>query len=117
MSKASVGFTLAGVPKQQLNNVDSEQQAQASHSFGSVVASGHGYEASGYGGEFEGHVSSDEGKQSNGAELTSLAHSSAVQARNAVQSQLTAGSQAAFGVKSSLASAAFGVRIFFSICH
>ncbi|KAJ8934730.1 hypothetical protein NQ314_013220 [Rhamnusium bicolor] len=106
LAVCAFGIALAG--KQQLKVVVPEQQAQASHSLGTVVVSGHGYEGSDYGGEFEGHVSSDGGKQSNGAELTSLAHSSAVQAKNAVQSQLTAGSQAAFGVKSSLASAAFG---------
>lgn len=49
------------------------------------------------------------GKYSSGAELTSLAHSSALQAKTAVQNQQTAGSQAAFGAKSSLAQAALGV--------
>lgn len=44
-----------------------------------------------------------------GAELTSLAHTSALQAKAAVQGQSTAGSQAAFGAKSSLAQAALGV--------
>lgn len=50
-----------------------------------------------------------DGKYASGAQLTSLAHSSALQAKNAVQNQHTAGNQAAFGAKSSLANAAIGV--------
>lgn len=57
-----------------------------------------------------GHGAVDESKESSGAELTSLAHTSAVQAKNAVQSQHTAGSQAAFGIKSTLATSAQSVR-------
>lgn len=44
-----------------------------------------------------------------GAELSSLAHSSAIQAKTAVESQHTAGSQAAYGVKNSLAQQAAAV--------
>ncbi|KAJ8963129.1 hypothetical protein NQ318_018594 [Aromia moschata] len=95
----ALGCASAGVPKQQLKIVVPEQQAQASS-----IHELSGYEASGYGGSL-GH---DDGKSSNGAELTSLAHSSAVQANNAVQNQQTAGSQAAFGVANSFASAAIG---------
>lgn len=72
---------------------------QASHHYDSY---GH------YGGEYGGH---DGGKYNKGAELSSLAHSSALQAKNAVHNQHTAGSQAAYGVKSSLASAALGVSV------
>lgn len=74
----------------------------------------HGYEAKvAYGGEYDHNIQIDAsaGKGSTGAELSSLAHSSAIQAKNAVRSQQTAGSQAAFGVKSSLATAAIGVRL------
>ncbi|XP_023012938.1 uncharacterized protein [Leptinotarsa decemlineata] len=56
-------------------------------------------------GDFGGY---DIGKGSNGAVLSSLAHSSAVQAKNAVQNQHTAGSQAAHEVKNNLASVAIG---------
>lgn len=45
-----------------------------------------------------------------GATLTSLAHSSAIDAKNAVHNQDGAGSQAEYGAKSSLASVAAGVR-------
>lgn len=98
-----VSLASAGAPKR---IVVPEQQVQASH----IVEHG-GLESGGYGGELEDHVGLDSGKGSNGAELSSLAHSSAIQAKNAVQNQHTAGSQAAFGVKSSLASAAVGVSI------
>lgn len=98
----------AGVKQQQVKIVVPEQQGSASQFIE------HGYEAAGgYGGEYDQGIQVDSGKGSSGAELSSLAHSSAIQAKNAVQSQHTAGSQAAFGVKSSLASAAIGVRIFF----
>lgn len=63
-----------------------------------------------YGGDYEQGIQIDGGKGSNGAELASLAQSSAIQAKNAVRSQHTAGSQAAYGIKSSLATAALGVR-------
>ncbi|XP_018572811.1 uncharacterized protein LOC108912128 [Anoplophora glabripennis] len=62
----------------------------------------------GFGGAFGGHGGYDDGKDTHGAELSSLAHSSAIQAKNAVQNQHTAGSHAAYGIKSSLASAALG---------
>lgn len=98
----------AGI-KQQVKIVVPEQQAGASQ----ILE--HGYEsAGGYGGEYDHGFQVDSGKGSSGAELSSLAHSSAIQAKNAVQSQHTAGSQAAYGVKSSLASAAIGVREFHS---
>lgn len=72
---------------------------QASHHYNS-------YGEHVYGGEYDGH---NGGKYSKGSELSGLAHSSAIQAKNAVHNQYTAGSQAAYGVKSSLASAALGV--------
>ncbi|XP_050306239.1 uncharacterized protein CG45076-like [Anthonomus grandis grandis] len=94
----AVAFARAGRTSVQV--VVPEQQAEQS---------GHYVEQSEeYGGEYQGHVSVDEEKESSGAELTSLAHTSAVQAKNAVQSQYTAGTQAAFGIKSTLASAAQG---------
>lgn len=97
----SVSLVSAGVKHKQIVVV-SEQQAAPSQ----ILE--HGYDAGiAYGGEYEHGI--DSGKGSTGAELSSLAHSSAIQAKNAVQSQHTAGSQAAFGVKSSLASAALGV--------
>lgn len=87
---------------QQTRIVVPEPQAQASH-----IHVSDGFDVAAY------HGHSDDGKGSaNGAELASLAHSSALQATNAVQKQHTAGSQAAFGIKSSLASAAAGVRFF-----
>lgn len=92
----------AGVKHKQVLVVP-EQQAASSQ----ILE--HGYDSgAGYSGEYDHGF--DSGKGSTGAELSSLAHSSAIQAKNAVQSQHTAGSQAAFGVKNSLATAAFGVR-------
>lgn len=46
-----------------------------------------------------------------GAELASLAHNSAAQANQAVNNQASAGSQAAYGIKSSLATAAAEVCV------
>lgn len=74
-----------------------DQSASASHSFSS-----HGFSSLG----------SSYPDQS-GATLTSLAHSSAIDAKNAVHNQDGAGSQAEYGAKSSLASVAAGVRITF----
>lgn len=54
------------------------------------------------------HSVIDSKSYSSGLELTNLAHSSAFQAKSAVQSQGAAGSQAAFGAKKNLAHAAFG---------
>ncbi|CAH1164196.1 unnamed protein product [Phaedon cochleariae] len=93
----AISASTAGLAKASITVVP-EQQVQASHADYDVAGYEGGYEDAGAGGQ----------KGGNGAELTSLAHSSAVQAKNAVRSQHTAGSQAAFGVKSSLASAAFG---------
>ncbi|CAG9829960.1 unnamed protein product [Diabrotica balteata] len=73
---------------------------------GSYVSYSH-FDENSVGGHGHGGGDYDTGKGT-GAELASLAHSSAVQANNAVQNQHTAGSQAAFGIKSSLASAAYG---------
>lgn len=98
----SVSWASAGVTKQ---TVVLEPQQQASHGIEAIQ----GFEDGGYGGEYDGHDIGSEGGQSSGAELTSLAHSSAQQAKNAVQNQQTAGSQAAFGISSSFASAALGV--------
>lgn len=57
--------------------------------------------------EFEGDYSAHGGKKySAGAELTSLAHNSAQQAKAAVQNQQTAGLQAAFGAQTGYARAA-----------
>ncbi|XP_056635542.1 uncharacterized protein LOC130444441 [Diorhabda sublineata] len=100
-----VALTSAGTSKL----VVPEQHAQSSHN---LEVSG-GYESAGYGGaeiidHFAESGSVRNGKGTSGAELTSLAHNSAVQAKNAVRNQHTAGSQAAFGIKSSLASAAIG---------
>lgn len=82
-----------------------EPQAQASHV---QVYESDGFEGAGHHEEI-----SDGGKGgANGAELASLAHSGAIQAHNAVRKQHTEGSQAAFGIKSSLASAASGVSIY-----
>ncbi|XP_030745145.1 uncharacterized protein LOC115874184 [Sitophilus oryzae] len=94
----SVVLTSAGISHNTVDVVVSEHQSQGSH-----------YQelSGGYGGEYE-SGSYDGGKQYAGAELTSLAHSSAQQAKNAVQNQGTAGSQAAFGIKNTLASAALG---------
>ncbi|XP_072377660.1 uncharacterized protein [Diabrotica undecimpunctata] len=107
----SVAVASAGVHKHQhVKLVVPEQQAQSSH----TLEIAEGYESGGYApGELEAHAAAEagaggNGKGSSGAELTSLAHNSAVQAKNAVRNQHTAGSQAAFGVKSSLASAAVG---------
>ncbi|KAG5890633.1 hypothetical protein JTB14_034924 [Gonioctena quinquepunctata] len=97
----------AGISKQ-VNVVVPEQHVQ----YGEPIAIDQGYESAGYSGGYDsgiqGHIVADSGKGSNGAELASLAHSSAVQAKHAVQSQHTAGSQAAFGAKSNLANTAFG---------
>lgn len=71
-----------------------DQSVGASHIFSS-----HGF--SSYGGSY-----SDE----NGATLTSLAHSSAIEAKNAVHNQDGAGSQAEYDAKNNLASLASGVR-------
>lgn len=71
-----------------------DQSIAATHVFGSVNS------ISSFGGGY-----SDQ----NGATLTSLAHSSAIQAKNAVQNQEGAGSQAEYSAKSSLASVASGV--------
>lgn len=87
-----VAFASAKVAKQKLKIVVGEPEAQGTH-VGEVsvgLASGHSK------------------SYSSGAELTSLAHTSALQAKSAVQNQNTAGSQAAFGAKSSLAQAALG---------
>lgn len=73
----------------------------------STIAHRHGHIAS----NFIGDTYVNEAGHSNGAELSSLAHTSAVQANNAVRNQHTQGSQAAFGIKSSLATAAIGVRL------
>ncbi|KAJ8925479.1 hypothetical protein NQ315_009317, partial [Exocentrus adspersus] len=105
----SVGIALAGVPSQKHKTVVPEQQSQDTNAVVAVSGGEHGFEGIEYGGDIDGH--DDGGKSissSNGAELTSLAHSSAIQAKNAVQNQRTAGSQAAFGIKSSFASAALG---------
>lgn len=101
----SVSLASAGVKQQVV--VVPEQQITSSH-----IIDQHRFEASvPYGGEYEHGIQLvDSGKGSTGAELSSLAHSSAIQAKNAVRSQHTAGSQAAFGVKSSLATAAIGVK-------
>ncbi|ENN74527.1 uncharacterized protein LOC125505688 [Dendroctonus ponderosae] len=95
---------LSSAGRQRVRIVVPEQQAQGSGHYEEISSGG-------YGGEYQGgheHLAVDEGKEESGAELTSLAHTSAVQAKNAVQSQHTAGSQAAFGIKSTLASAAQG---------
>lgn len=97
-----VSLASAGVAKQ---SVVLEPQQQATHS----IETFQGYEDGGYGGDFDGHDIGGDGGHGSGAELTSLAHSSAQQAKNAVQNQQTAGSQAAFGISSSFASAALGV--------
>lgn len=92
----------AGVNHPKLHVVPEQQAASSQiieHGFDSGYA---------YGGEFDHGIDSSKG--SSGAELSSLAHSSAIQAKNAVRNQHTAGSQAAFGVKNSLATAALGVR-------
>lgn len=104
---STVSLASAGV-KQHVKIVVPEQQGSASQ----ILE--HGYEGGSYGGEYD-HGLQDSGKASTGAELSSLAHSSAIQAKNAVQSQHTAGSQAAYGVKSTLATAALGVRTQFFI--
>ncbi|CAH1127482.1 unnamed protein product [Ceutorhynchus assimilis] len=97
----SVALSTAGnqiaqyVQEQQQHGVDEHVQYQEQEQYD--------------GGQYESeHISEDENKEASGAELTSLAHTSAVQAKNAVQSQHTAGSQAAFGIKSTLATAAQG---------
>ncbi|KAJ8951203.1 hypothetical protein NQ318_010230 [Aromia moschata] len=101
----SVALASAGkTSRHHKNSLAPDSSAQSSHSVLSIS----GYGAGSIGGEFGKHDSSHDGKYSNGAELTSIAHSSAVQANNAVQNQQTAGSQAEFGIKSSLASAALG---------
>lgn len=106
-----IAVVLAGVPKAEPRASVAEQQPQPSHNL--EIAEQH-VVSSGYGGEYVEHGSehgpSEETKYASGAELTSLAHSSALQAKTAVQNQHTAGSQAAFGAKSSLANAAIGVR-------
>lgn len=96
-----VALVSAGVTKQA-----ADSQSQASYDLGAFQTLSSGYETGDLGGDFDEHSGSD----SNGAELTSLAHSSAVQANNAVQNQQTAGNQAAFGIATSFASAAVGVR-------
>lgn len=91
--------------------VASEESAKEDVALDLDTQASHHYDSYGghvYGGEYDGH---DGGKYSKGAELSGLAHSSAIQAKNAVHNQHTAGSQAAYGVKSSLASAALGVGI------
>lgn len=94
----SVASAMAGIVKQEHVVLEPESQG-SSHGFSSYGDFGHSF--GGY----------DDGKGSNGAELSSLAHTGAIQAKNAVQNQHSAGSQAAFGIKSSLASAAFGVSV------
>lgn len=122
---SSILVALSSAGRQRVRIVVPEQQAQGSGHYEEISGGGYGGE---YGGGavyyivllikplqnswmFAGqeHLAVDEGKEESGAELTSLAHTSAVQAKNAVQSQHTAGSQAAFGIKSTLASAAQGV--------
>ncbi|CAG9821212.1 unnamed protein product [Phaedon cochleariae] len=98
-----VAFSSAGVVKQGQEHVVLEPHSEGSFSFSSFEGGFDG--KGGFHGGFEGNY---EGKGGNGAELSSLAHTSAAQAKNAVRSQHTAGTQAAFGVKSSLASAALG---------
>ncbi|KAJ8981616.1 hypothetical protein NQ317_004377 [Molorchus minor] len=99
-----VGYASTGAPKQKARSVVPEQQAQATQGWEAVFS---GYEDHGGGEVIE--YDSDDGKDSHGAELTSLAQSSAQQAKNAIQNQKNAGSQAAYGVASSFASAAQGV--------
>ncbi|KAJ8925480.1 hypothetical protein NQ315_009318 [Exocentrus adspersus] len=68
--------------------------AEASQNYNSY--SGHGY---------PNHYDGNYGK---GAELTGLAHNSAIQAKNLLLNQHAAGNQAAYGVKSSFATAVLG---------
>lgn len=97
MNLFSVLGTSAGYlpTKEFISLSPADQTVSASHVFGAINS------ISSFGGGY--------GDQ-NGATLTSLAHSSAIQAKNAVQNQDGAGSQAEYGAKSNLASVATGVN-------
>ncbi|KAG5896756.1 hypothetical protein JTB14_031736 [Gonioctena quinquepunctata] len=79
-----------------------EQQVKSSHLSGNRIHATHHLDGNSTTHTFDDVVNS------NGAELGSIAHNSAIQAGHAVQSQHAAGNQIALGIKSSLASAAIG---------